>query len=378
MNFENDIEFGYTDDSLLEVTHENFMGDLKKLNTKAIAITDHGNILAAFEFSQDAKNEGINAIIGMDAYIAPMNRQDFSKPIQRKDISFRLPLLAYSMLGYQTLIKLSSAAYFSRPYLSGFLSQPRIDKELLEANHEGLIGLSGYLEGEICYYILENNYEKALATTKYYANLFGQNNFYIEIQSDATEIHKIANTGLKKIALELDLPIVESKDIYHLAKINHHNYGRVISFSDKNESFINRFHLETDQQAISIPTFKTPDGLTEKEYLEMLAFEGLKTILGVESEKKNYGERLKKELDFLHAKGVNNLRVLAGVEGTGKINGVTRAFPSLQPKQGEFNTDMLKGLDFLLVEMGKRNMKAVIFLDGLPFADNGDGRTPEA
>ncbi|MBC7888991.1 MAG: cellulase family glycosylhydrolase, partial [Ferruginibacter sp.] len=73
-------------------------------------------------------------------------------------------------------------------------------------------------------------------------------------------------------------------------------------------------------------------------------------------------ERLIKELDFLHERGINNLRVMAGVEGTGKINGVTRAFPSLQPKQGEFDTDLLKGLDFLLVEMGRRNMKAVIFL----------------
>jgi mannan endo-1,4-beta-mannosidase len=73
-------------------------------------------------------------------------------------------------------------------------------------------------------------------------------------------------------------------------------------------------------------------------------------------------ERLKKELDFLHANGVNNLRVLAGVEGTGNINGVKRVAPSLQTEQGKFNTDLLKGLDYLLVEMGKRNMKAIIFL----------------
>lgn len=73
-------------------------------------------------------------------------------------------------------------------------------------------------------------------------------------------------------------------------------------------------------------------------------------------------KRLQKELDFLHARGVNNLRIMAGVEGTGKINGVKRVSPSLQPRQGEFDTVLLNGLDFLLVEMGKRNMKAVIFL----------------
>ena len=151
---------------------------------KSVALTDHGVMYGAVDFYKAAKANGIKPIIGCEVYVAPRARTDKQKPLDSEYT--HLVLLCKNNEGYQNLIKMVSLAF-----TEGFYSKPRVDRELLEKHHGGLIALSACLAGEIPRRILRNDYEAAKETALWYNKVFGQGNYYLELQDHGIEEQKI-------------------------------------------------------------------------------------------------------------------------------------------------------------------------------------------
>ena len=184
---------------------------VKELGMTSIAMTDHGVMYGAVDFYKACKDEGINGIIGCEVYVAPRTRFDKVHGIDSE--RYHLVLLCENQTGYQNLIKMVSAAW-----VDGFYTKPRVDKELLEKYHEGLICLSACLAGEIPQAILHNDYEKAKETALWYKNLFGEGNYFIELQDHNLPEQKQSNPFLIKLARELDIPMVVTNDAHYINK----------------------------------------------------------------------------------------------------------------------------------------------------------------
>ena len=146
----------------------------KELGMDALAITDHGAMYGVIEFYKTCKANGIKPIIGCEVYVATRTRFD---KVNKIDGNNHLILLCKNEMGYKNLIKMVSAGF-----TEGFYSKPRIDKDLLEQHHEGLICLSACLAGEIPQAILAGDYERAKQAAHYYRDLFGEGNYYIDLQ----------------------------------------------------------------------------------------------------------------------------------------------------------------------------------------------------
>lgn len=185
-----------------------------ELKQKALALTDHGNLFGIMEFyeilenhAKDHPDNPIKPIIGCEFYVAPQSR--FEKNKDEK--YYHLILLAENITGYKNLLKLSSAGY-----LEGFYSKPRIDHELLEQHHEGLIALSACLGGEIPSYILSDQREKLHTTISWYKELFGKDHFYLELQDHTVQEQKIVNRELLHLSSHYDIPVVATNDVHYL------------------------------------------------------------------------------------------------------------------------------------------------------------------
>jgi len=176
----------------------------KELGMEAVALTDHGNIYGAVEFFKKAKKAGIKPIIGCELYVARESR--FSKNPKADNLYHHLTVLVKDEIGYRNLTNL-----VSRAHLEGFYYKPRIDRELLEAHHNGLVCLSGCYKGEIAHFIKMGRIEDAIKTAEYYKNLFGED-YYIEIQEHGRDIIP----KLKEIAISLNIPLVATHDSHYL------------------------------------------------------------------------------------------------------------------------------------------------------------------
>ena len=177
---------------------------IRELGMDAVALTDHGNIYGAVEFFKKAKKAGIKPIIGCELYVARESR--FSKNSRADNLHHHLTILVKDEVGYRNLTNL-----VSRAHLEGFYYKPRIDRELLEAHHKGLICLSGCYKGEIAHFIKMGRIEDAIKTAEYYKNLFGED-YYIEIQEHGRDIMP----KLKEIATSLKIPLVATHDSHYL------------------------------------------------------------------------------------------------------------------------------------------------------------------
>lgn len=314
---------------------------------KALALTDHGNLFGAVEFYEQATNQGIKPIIGMEAYITiegdrfsrPQNAyddtDDYNGKSRRTKHYTHLVLLAKNEIGYKNLSLLST-----KGYLEGFYYKPRIDFELLSQHSEGLICLSACAAGILSHHILNGNMNKAKENAKKYKELFGDD-FYIELQNHFMDIDKILLEHLPKIAKQLDIKLVATNDVHYI-KPEHaipHNVLLQISNS-RGESDYKTLRYGTDQiyfksaeemaelfrdfpEAIKntleiaekvnfefrkgknyLPDFKIPDGEESKtldEYLTKLTYEGLERKLGeITPEIK---ERAEFELDVIKRMG---------------------------------------------------------------------------
>ncbi len=186
----------------------------KSTGMNALAITDHGNLYGALEFYQKCKSEGINPIIGYEAYVAPGSRFNKEAPAQDQEASYHLTLLAQNRTGFKNLIKLSTYGY-----LEGFYRKPRIDKDLLQAHSEGLVCLSGCVSGELSRSLLrgqgEFNFDEATKIAAWFHELFG-NRYFLEIQNNGLEIQRMALEGTVEVAKRMGIPLVATSDAHYV------------------------------------------------------------------------------------------------------------------------------------------------------------------
>lgn len=223
------------------------IGDLVDLAYKnkmpAVAMTDHGNIFGAVKFFKAAKAKGIKPILGCEVYVAPRSRLD-KKPGAGEDFSnFHLTLLVRNEKGYENLCRL-----VTKSYLEGFYYRPRIDKELLAAHSEGLVGLSGCLRGEVNTWILRGRQDKAEEVAAEYAAIFPRGDFYIELQDHGLADQKKAKPALIEIAEKLGLPLVATNDVHFGRREDAQSQDVLICIqTNRKVSDPDRLKFQTDQ-----------------------------------------------------------------------------------------------------------------------------------
>jgi len=181
----------------------------KRLEMPALALTDHGVMYGLIDFYKKAKKAGVKPILGVEAYVARNKHTDKRSKID--DRPYHLVLLAKNLTGYQNLIKLTTIAH-----LNGFYYKPRIDHDLLKKHSEGLICLSACLAGEIARAYQNNEDDKAEAVAKWYLEIFGKGNYYLEVQHHPTipEQHMV-NEKVFALGKKLDIQVVTTADIHY-------------------------------------------------------------------------------------------------------------------------------------------------------------------
>ena len=275
----------------------------KECKMKSLALTDHGVMYGAIEFYQKATAAGIKPIIGVEAYLAPngyQNKQERQKP-------YHLVLLAKNQQGYQNLLKLTTLAH-----LEGFYYKPRIDKQLLKKYHQGLIASSACLQGEIPQAIIKGNMKQATALAKEYQEIFGPDNFYLEVQYHPNLAEQqIANKGILKISQQTNIPVIATNDIHYVYPEDNETQDILLCLQTKkrqsdqdrlkmNDDFsfrtteematafyqhpevisntqkiVKQCTLKIELDKIKLPYFPLPSDKTADEYLAELARQGL-------------------------------------------------------------------------------------------------------
>jgi DNA polymerase III subunit alpha len=186
-----------------------------ELEQPALAITDHGNMHAAWEFQEKAKKAKIKPILGMEAYVAPGSRLERSRPAPGAKPYYHLVLLARDAQGYKNLVKLSSLAY-----TEGFYVKPRVDRELLAKYSEGLVVSSACLAGEVAGHLMDDRWDEARAAAEWYANVF-KDRYYLEVQAHDSQGQSELNGRIFRLAGDLGLPVVATNDAHFLRKEDH-------------------------------------------------------------------------------------------------------------------------------------------------------------
>ena len=277
---------------------------IKAMGQTACAITDHGVMYGCVAFFDAAKAAGIKPIIGCEVYVATRTRFD---KVNRIDGNNHLILLCKNETGYKNLIKMVSAGF-----TEGFYSKPRIDKDLLEQHHEGLICLSACLAGEIPQAILAGDYERAKQAALYYRDLFGEGNYYIELQDHGLDEDQVVLPQLIRLARETGIPMVATNDAHYITKEDAKmqsillciQTGKTIADADRMEFQTDEFYLKSTDEMYDLfsmvpeacentnkiaeqcnfeftfgetklPYFKAPDGMENQAYFEKLCWEGL-------------------------------------------------------------------------------------------------------
>ncbi|MCL2513246.1 MAG: DNA polymerase III subunit alpha [Oscillospiraceae bacterium] len=324
----------HTEFSLLDgaLRMEPLMNKLKELGQDSVAITDHGVMYGAIDFYLAAKKAGIKPIIGCEVYVAARTR--FDKEHQFDSERNHLVLLCENEKGYGNLIKIVSKAW-----TEGFYTKPRVDKELLEKYHEGLICLSACLAGEIPQALLNNDYEKARETALWYKNVFGEGNYYLEIQNHGlAEQIKILG-DIIKLSRETGIPLVATNDSHYLEKEDAYIQKILICIQTKHtvdedtgmEFSTSEFYVKSGGEMLELfpdtpeaidntvkiaercnfdfsfghtllPKYETPEGLTNIEYFNDLCNKGLAKRYG-ENCDPFYKQRLEYELSVINSMG---------------------------------------------------------------------------
>jgi DNA polymerase-3 subunit alpha len=195
----------------------------------ALAITDHGNLHAAWEFQEKARAQGIKPIIGMEAYVAPGDRRTRSRATPGDRSYYHLVLLARDRTGYQNLIKLSSLAY-----TEGFYGKPRVDRELLAKYNEGLIVSSACMAGEVARHLLEDRPDEAQEAAEWYANVF-KDRYYLEVQAHEAGEQKKLNAEVFELAKKIGLPVIATNDSHFLRAEDHDSHDVLLCIGLKKD-----------------------------------------------------------------------------------------------------------------------------------------------
>ena len=280
------------------------MQRVKALGQTAVAITDHGVMYGCVDFYKAAKKAGVKPIIGCEVYVATRTRFD---KVNRIDGSNHLVLLCKNETGYKNLIKMVSVGF-----TEGFYNKPRVDHELLEEYHEGLICLSACLAGEIPQALLAGDYEKAKNLARYYEDLFGKGNYYIEIQDHGLDEQRTVLPLLVRLSRETGIPLVATNDAHYLEKEDSRmqhiliciQTNKTVNDDDVLEFGTDEFYVKsTDEMyelfsawpeacentnriaemcsfdfefgVTKLPYFVAPDGMDNKEYFVKMCRDGL-------------------------------------------------------------------------------------------------------
>ncbi|MEO6913022.1 MAG: DNA polymerase III subunit alpha [Candidatus Baltobacteraceae bacterium] len=211
----------------------------------AVALTDHGVMFGAMEFYYSARDHKLTPIIGCEAYIAPRGRLD--RTVREEA---HVTLLAADLVGYRNLV-----ALISKGFLEGYYYKPRIDLDLLAKHHEGLIVLSGCMSGMVAAPLLKNDYSKARDAAKTFADIFGDR-FYIEVMRHGMPEEEIINTGLIKVARELNLPIVATNDSHYLEQRDAPAHdvllcigtGKTVSDTSRMKFYSDQFYVKSNEE----------------------------------------------------------------------------------------------------------------------------------
>jgi len=303
----------------------------KEENMSALAITDHGVMYGVVDFYKACKKAGIKPIIGCEVYVAPNSR--FDKRPNIDDSPYHLVLLAKNTTGYKNLIKLVSIAW-----LEGFYYKPRVDRELLAQYSEGLIALSACLAGEIPSLLMANKYKEAKESALWHQNIFGPDNFYLELQNHGLHEQVRVNAQLAQISAETGIPLVATNDVHYVtqedAKVQDVlmciQMAKILEDESRMKFETQEFYLKSwnemnlalgeYQEALAntvkiaercqvdftfgenhMPVFEVPEGFTIKTYLDKLCLEGLKHRYG-EPSPEAY-KRLEYELKIIKQMG---------------------------------------------------------------------------
>ena len=278
---------------------------VKELGMDSCAITDHGVMFGVIDFYRAARAEGINPILGCEVYVAPNSR--FDREVGGGDDRYyHLVLLAENNTGYANLMKI-----VSKGFVEGYYYRPRVDKELLKKYHEGIIALSACLAGEVPRYIQKNLYDEAKKRALEYRDIFGENNYFLELQDHGIPQQQTVNQQLLRMSQETGIPLVVTNDVHYTYEedaVPHDillclQTGKKLADEDRmryeggqyylkspeemerlfpyaKEAIANthkiaeRCHVEIEFGVTKLPRYDVPDGYTSWEYLNKLCDEG--------------------------------------------------------------------------------------------------------
>ena len=296
------------------------------------AITDHGVMYGVIDFYREAKAAGINPILGCEVYVAPGSRFD-REAGSGDDRYYHLVLLAENNTGYSNLTKI-----VSKGFTEGFYYKPRVDMEVLEKYHEGIIALSACLAGEVQKYLVRGMYEEAVRAARRYEGIFGRGNFFLELQDHGIPEQKAVNTQLLRMSKETGIDLVATNDVHYTyaSDADSHDIllclqtGKKLSDTDRmryeggqyfvkseeemknlfpyalealenTQKIADRCHVEIEFGVTKLPKYDVPDGYTSWEYLQKLCHDGLVRCYGEET--KGLKERLDYELGIIQKMG---------------------------------------------------------------------------
>jgi len=311
---------------------EQLMDEVQRLGQTSVAVTDHGVMYGVIDFYRAAKKRGIKPIIGCEVYMAARTR--FDKVHALDSERYHLILLCENETGYKNLIKLVSEGF-----VTGFYTKPRIDRELLEKYHAGLIALSACLAGEIPRALLSGDYEGAKKKALWYRSVMGENNFFLEIQDHGLPEQRRIIPMLAQLSRETGIPLVATNDVHYISKEDAEMQQVLICIQTNHtlgedtgmEFQTQEFYLKSEQEMLSLfpeypdavertseiaercnvefefgktklPHFEVPGNQDHFEYLKNMAQEGMRRRYG-ENIPEEYQKRLDYELSVISRMG---------------------------------------------------------------------------
>ena len=324
----------HTEYSLLDGSNKikEYVARVRELGMDSAAITDHGVMYGVIDFYREAKAAGINPILGCEVYVAPNSR--FDREVgSDEDRYYHLVLLAENNQGYANLMKIVSLGF-----VEGFYYRPRVDKELLRQYHEGIIALSACLAGEVPRYLTRGLYEEARQAALEYQEIFGKDNYFLELQDHGIPDQRLVNQQLLRMSEELHIPLVATNDVHYTyeddvaahdillciqtgKKLTDENRMRyeggqyfvkspeqmaelfpyALQALENTHKIAKRCHVEIEFGVTKLPRFDVPSPYTSWEYLNKLCYEGLDERYGDRAEELK--PRLKYELDTIQKMG---------------------------------------------------------------------------
>ncbi len=324
----------HTEYSLLDGSNKikEYVSRVKELGMNAAAITDHGVMFGVIEFYKAAKAADINPIMGCEVYVAPGSRFD-RETVHGEDRYYHLVLLAENDKGYGNLMKI-----VSKGFVEGYYYKPRVDMEVLQEYHEGIIALSACLAGEVQRYLVRGQYEEAKAIAYRYEACFGKGNFFLELQDHGLPDQKLVNQQLLRLSQDTGIELVATNDIHYtyagdaephdillcmqtgkkLADEDRMRYegGQYYVKSEEEmrtlfpyalqalentQKIADRCHVEIEFGNTKVPHFEVPEGYDSWTYLNKLCFEGLKQRYQERAEELK--PKLQEELDVIRKMG---------------------------------------------------------------------------